>query len=292
MERYPFLLRSRILHRLIGMVQLTRPWVGVVAALYTLLGVYLGGNVRDLLSPTALRAGLVVGLVASFSFALNDYRDAISDSLNHPNRPIPSEQVSPRLASFLSLALALIAIGVVSTLGFLLIAIALFNIILSTLYSYYLKSTVLIGNSVIAFLNASILVYGGLAVGNLTPAIWILSLLAFLFSLAQEILLAVADQDGDAMVGICTTATYLGTRTALRLFQSFALSIVVVTIVVWFLGLAPSRFLYAMILCSILPLVGIVILLGKAATPSNIRLGIRVIILIRFFCLVPGVLLK
>ena len=287
-----FVFVNRFISCLVGMIRITRPRVSIVAAIYTLLGVYLGSSITSLLSSTALRASLVVGLIVSFSFSINDYRDEASDNLNHPERPIPSGQVSPRIAFFLSLALALIAICVASTLGWLLVVIALLNIILSTLYSYYLKNTVLIGNGVIALLNASILVYGGLAIGKLTSAIWILSFLSFLFTLAQEIIFAIGDLEGDAKVGMHTTATYLGTENALHLFRFFALSIVVVTLVVWFLGWVPSRFLYAMAPCSILPLIGIVVMLSIRATTNNIRLAIRVIKFVRFFSLLPGVLLK
>ncbi len=286
------MLKTLSLNQLRGIIQITRPKVSIVAASYSLLGAYLSGNGRELLSSTVLRAALVVGLIVAFSFAINDYRDADTDRLNHPERPIPSGRVSYRIARILSLALALTALGIALTLGPLLTIIALFNTVLSTLYSYFLKSTVLIGNSVIAFLNASIVVYGSLAVGRLIPAIWIISLLTFLYSLAQEILFAVGDQEGDAKTGLRTTATYLGTTTSLRLFQLIALSFVVVAIGVWFLGLVPARYLFAMIPCSIFPLVGIVILLSRKVTDSSIHLSIRVIKFVRFFSLLPGILLK
>jgi geranylgeranylglycerol-phosphate geranylgeranyltransferase len=286
------MLKTLSLNQLRGIIQITRPKVSIVAASYSLLGAYLSGNGRELLSSTVLRAALVVGLIVAFSFAINDYRDADTDRLNHPERPIPSGRVSYRIARILSLALALTALGIALTLGPLLTIIALFNTVLSTLYSYFLKSTVLIGNTVIAFLNASIVIYGSLAVGRLIPAIWIISLLTFLYSLAQEILFAVGDQEGDAKTGLCTTATYLGTTTSLRLFQLIALSFVVGAIGVWFLGLVPARYLFAMIPCSIFPLVGIVILLSRSVTNSSIHLSIRVIKFVRFFSLLPGILLK
>lgn len=285
------MLRAPTIRQLLGFLLITRPMVSIVAAAYSLLGAYLGGSLSLLPLPTVLRAALVVGLVVSYSFAINDYRDVASDRLNHPERPIPSGRITRPAAGILSLTLALIALSVTLTLGPWLTVLALFNIFLSTLYSYYLKNTVLIGNCVIAFLNASIVVYGGLAVGHVIPAIWIISLLIFLFTLAQEILFAIGDLEGDALAGVRTTATSLGVANSLHLFHLIVLSFVVFTLVVWFLGLVPDRFLYAVVLCSFLPLVGIIILLRRA-TQSNIHLAIQVIKFVRFFCLLPGILLK
>jgi geranylgeranylglycerol-phosphate geranylgeranyltransferase len=286
------MLKTLSSNQLRGIIQITRPKVSIVAASYSLLGAYLSGNARELLSSTVLRAALVVGLVVAFSFAINDYRDAETDRLNHPERPIPSGRISYRIARILSLSLALTALGIALTLALLLTIIAFFNIILSTLYSYKLKSTVLIGNTVIALLNTSIVIYGSLAVGRLIPVIWIISLLTFLYSLAQEILFAVGDQEGDAKTGLCTTATYLGTTVTLRLFQLIALSFVIVAIGVWFLGLVPSSYLFAMMPCSIFPLLAIVILLSRNVTNSSIHLSIQLIKFVRFGSLLPGILLK
>ncbi len=286
------MLKTRALSKLVGIVQITRPKVSIVAALYTLMGAYLGGNATNLLSPTVLRAVLIVYLIVSFSFAINDYRDVSEDSLNHPERPIPSGIISRRIAGILSWILVLTALTLALTLGSFLIVIALLMIVLSTFYSYYLKNTVLLGNAVVALSNASIVVYGSLAVNKLIPAIWIISLLTFLYSIAQEILFAVGDREGDALAGKCTTATYLGTTHALYLFQFFAFNFIIVAIAVWFLGLAPDRFLYAMVPCSILPLLGIMILLSRKAANNHVYLAIRVIKFVRLFSLLPGVLLK
>lgn len=277
---------------LIGIVKITRPLVTIGAPIYTLLGVYLVSDIKTLLSSRALCASIVVGLIVTFSLVINDYHDVAADRLSHPERPIPSGQLSSRFAGFLAIILALTAISVALTLGWLLIAIAIINITLCILYSYILKNTVLIGNIVVGLLNASIPVYGGLSIGNLTSAIWILSLLGFLFTIAQEILFAVGDLEGDALIGLQTTATYLGEKAALYLFQFFVLAIMVITILFWRLDLVPNRFFYAMIPCSILPLMGISILLCRRVTNSNIHLAIRVVQFVRLFSLIPGVLLK
>jgi geranylgeranylglycerol-phosphate geranylgeranyltransferase len=284
--------RAGIVNGCIGMLQITYPGTSILAALYTLLGVYFGSDISAFLSPPVLRAALVVALIVSYGFVINHYRDVDVDSLNNPGRPIPSGRISRHTAAIIALMLVICALTVVLTLNLLLIAIALLNIILSTLYSYYLKNTVLLGNATIAYLNASIVVYGNLVVGIPTHATLILCVLTFLYVLAQEILYTVQDRDGDAQIGLRTAATYLGTASSLYLFRLFALGFVVVALLVWFLGFAPDRYLYTVIPCSILPVIAIVYLVSTPVTDKTIGLARRVLIIVRILSFLPAILLK
>ena len=276
----------------IGLVQLTRPDISVLAASYTLVGAYLGSDVTKLLSLPVLHAALVVGLVVSTSFVINAYRDVLVDGLEHPRRPIPSGRVSRRSAVSIALILTLASLGIAATLGPLLAGIALFNLALSALYSYYLKSTLLLGNVIIAFLDASIVIYGSLAAGGLPTVAWVVSLLIFLYILAQEILYTVRDQKGDALAGLRTVTTQWGVAAALHLFQLVALGFIMAALMVWFLGVAPNRYLYAVVPCSVLPIAGIVVLLSRRTTSKHIRIALRVINTVWVLSLLPVLLLK
>jgi geranylgeranylglycerol-phosphate geranylgeranyltransferase len=278
--------------KLAAVVQITRPLVCIVGVLYTLLGIYLGGNLVSMLTPTALRATLVVYLVMSFGFVINDYRDASSDLQNHPNRPIPSNRISKRTSLIQVWLLAFIIFVIALTLKPFMLAITLLNMTLTTLYSYFLKSTVLLGNLTIAFLSASMMVFGCLAISIPTPAVWILSLLTFLYILAQEILLTMRDREGDAQFGICTLATRFGTIISLHFFCLITFIFILTSLLVWVLGLASNLYLFAITICSILPLLGSVILLGRSQTKQTIYLSVRILKIARFFSILPGVMLK
>ena len=280
------------LDRITGLAQIIRVEDSLQAGLYTLLGAYLASDATRALSAPVLRAALVVALIVAFGFVINDYQDVAVDMLNRPMRPIPSGRVSRRAAGALLVALAISALGLAWTLGLQLLLLALLTVILSAAYSLYLKNTLLLGNAAVALLDATIVLYGGLAAGNLTTAVWVVSVLTFLYIVAHEILHAVEDHAGDALAGLHTTVTRLGITAALRLFRIVALAFVVAALVPWFLGVASDWYLYAALLCSILPVVGVVVLLSRRVTDRTIRLSGRVMKWVWLSSLIPVVLLK
>jgi geranylgeranylglycerol-phosphate geranylgeranyltransferase len=276
-----------------GLVQITRPHNCLGAALASLLGAYLTGGTAHLLAPSVMRAAIVVGLVVAACNVVNDYRDVAADRIDKPHRPIPSGRVSRRAAGGLALVLALTAFGVAWTLGpWPMAAIALATTVLGIGYSYYLKSTVLLGNGIVGLLSASTVIYGGLAAGGLTPQVTVASMLVSLFVFAREILKAIADRRGDVLAGVRTVATRFGTPASLRLFQILAIVFVVAALAPWFLHLAENRYLVAMVAGSVLPTVVIAILLGLRLTEGTIHLSLRVTKFLWFSSLFAMVMLK
>jgi geranylgeranylglycerol-phosphate geranylgeranyltransferase len=276
-----------------GLVQITRPHNCVAAASASLLGAYLTGGVAHLLSSPVMRAATVVWLVVAACNVVNDYRDVTTDRVDKPHRPIPSGRVSPRAAAGMALVLALAAPGVAWTLGaWPMAAIALATTVLGIGYSYYLKSTVLLGNGIVGLLSASTVIYGGLAAGGVTPATGVASLLVFLFVFTREILKTIADRRGDVLAGVRTVATRFGTLASLRLFQILAIAFAVAALAPWFLHLAEDRYLVAMVAGSVLPTVVVAILLGLRLTEGTIHLSLRVTKFLWFSSLFAMVMLK
>ena len=69
--------------------------------------------------------------------------------------------------------------------------------------------------------------FGGLAVGNLRPLLFIFFLLAFLANMAREIAKGIADIVGDSAKGVRTVAVVMGTSPAARMTASlFAVAVV------------------------------------------------------------------
>jgi geranylgeranylglycerol-phosphate geranylgeranyltransferase len=286
------MIKTRVVNPLIGFVLVTRLDNSFEAAAYTLLGAYLGSSLAQTLSSRSLCAALVVGLIVAYGFVINDYWDVEVDRLSKPDRPIPSGRVSRRAAGMVAALLTITALMVALSLGPAMAWMAGFTILLATLYSYYLKATVLLGNAAMALLDASIVIYGGLSVENLVPAIWVISILTFLYAFAQEILYTVADREGDARAGLRTTAAALGPNRAIDLFRLFALGFVITAIVPWFLGIAPNRYLYTVLPCSVLPMLGIIIVISPRTSEPTIRRSLGIMKLIWFSSLLPVVLLK
>lgn len=276
---------------LYGLIQVTHPDAWLQGALYMLLGTYLGGGMVSLLSPAVARAMLIVGLIIAASFAFNDYRDAIVDSINKPERAIPSGQIPRSTALVLALGLTLPALGLAWTLSPVLLIIAIVNVILSACYSLFLKNTLFLGHVTIAYLNTTIVLYGCLVVTKPTPIVWLVSLAGFFFTLAQETLLVVEDQAGDKLTGLHTTAVRLGTRTTLHLFRIFALVSIVIMLMPWLLGLAANLYLYALLPCTILPMIKSVSLVTPKFTDDNLHLSSKLILWSRALSLLPVLLL-
>lgn len=239
--------------RLIGLVQLVRPHVATQAATYTFLGAYLSAGAGFIRIPATAIAALIVALVVAFGFVINDYADTDLDRLTKAERPIPSGAVARPHAMVVALALAGLTCALLPFVQPALQIIAATNLILSAAYGLVLKRTVLIGNAVVAALNSSILIFGGLAAGGLSPAIWSVVGMSFLYTLAQEVLYTVNDIEGDTQLGIITTAAYFGVNLSLGLFRGLmVLALGCALAPLWLSGASPA-YLAALLVCVALP---------------------------------------
>jgi geranylgeranylglycerol-phosphate geranylgeranyltransferase len=95
--------------------------------------------------------------------------------------------------------------------------ITLFFILVLYLYSWKLKSTVLIGNATVAVTSASSAIFGGIAAGNAGPSLW-LALIIGTGIMGREVLKTLADYEGDLREHCRTVATVWGKRRARIIF--------------------------------------------------------------------------
>jgi geranylgeranylglycerol-phosphate geranylgeranyltransferase len=276
----------------IAIVQLMRP-ENSVAAIYTLLGAYLATATGSYLTPATGYAALTVMLIVAYGCVINDYKDVEVDRADKPYRPIPSGRITPRTALLVALVLAFAAQGIAwQALGTELAMFALSTILLSTAYSFFWKSTLLLGNITIAFLVSSILIFGGLVVHGLPLKLWIASFLVFIYILAQEILCTVKDSRGDKLAGLQTTANVLGEAKTIHLFQLLAIGFSLVAIAPWIFRLTTVEYLFAVILCTVVPLVGVATLLAIRVTEFTVNIAVYTIWIARLFSIIPILLLK
>lgn len=261
------------------------------AAVYTLVGGYLAAGWTGLRAAPSLRAALVVWLVVLYGFVVNDYFDMEIDRLSKPERPIPAGRTAPATAVWLALALALAAQVWALTLGPLAAGVALINLLVCAAYSAWLKNTVLIGNAAMALLDATIVLYGSLALGMPPRAAWIAAGLFALFFFGYEILKTVADREGDGRAGLRTVATRLGARWSVRLFQLVAALFNLAAVALWASGLASGAFLAAFLLCCTLPTLAAA-LAARSAAPVPIGRGLALLKLVWLSSWLPIMLLR
>ena len=176
------------------------------------------------------------------TFALNDYFDVEIDRKNkRRDRPLARGDISPRTA-LLSFAI-LFPLGILSSylVNLTCFAIALITAIFAILYDVYLKKIKLVGNFFIAYIMAVPFVFGGAAVLqentfslNVSPAILIIALIAFLTGAGREIMKDVMDFQGDKTTGVRSFPTYLGIRKSNILSACFYIVAIVFSFVPFF----------------------------------------------------------
>ncbi len=210
-----------------GYLTILRPPNLVMSFVGCLLGSAVAlGSVSALLGPgslaIALQAAVIAVLFTAAGNTLNDYYDRETDRINHPERPIPSGQVTARGA----LAVAALLFAVTVPWSFLLrwelLIVVLVNLAFMVSYEVVFKQTGLRGNLLIAWLVASLFLFGGLALypGLLALlAVLVLALLAFLATLGREIIKDIQDVAGDSDRE--TLPMRLGTTGAARVAAAF-----------------------------------------------------------------------
>lgn len=243
-----------------------RAWAGITTALHlmrvdkplaamalTLLGAWLAGSAPALRgAPVWLAAGCVF-FITAFGFVINDCCDRPVDAIAKPGRPLPAGQWSARAAWLLAAMLASAGLALGAALGAVAAAFAVGAVALGGLYSLRLKRTVLWGNASVALLVSAVLVFGGVAAGGATTAVWAAAGVSFSYVLAQEALFTLEDEDGDRAAGLRTTATALGTQAAGRLVRVLFVIFMAVSLLPVWLAHAGWPYAVAMAVCCCLP---------------------------------------
>ena len=160
---------------------------------------------------------LTASLMLAGTMVLNDIQDIQIDRVNSPDRPLPSGRVSVRAAYAFSVTLSVLAITSATLLGIFPLLIALIALALMVFYNIRGKKTGLLGNVVVSFNVALPFLFGGIAVNNLRPLLFIFFLLAFLANTAREVAKGIADVAGDSAKGVKTVAVTMGSRSAARM---------------------------------------------------------------------------
>lgn len=191
-------------------VRITRPHNAVVAGFTALIGYLVATG--TLILPSLLLAA-IVALITAAGNVINDVYDIDIDRINRPERPIPSGAISLSGAKIYAVALFAGGIALATLTTALCLLIALANALILILYAAWLKRRPGIGNVAVAYLTASVFLFGG-AFAGIEGLIQNISLaaIAFLATLAREILKDAEDVDGDAAGGARTLPMIVGIR--------------------------------------------------------------------------------
>ncbi|MCK9277064.1 MAG: geranylgeranylglycerol-phosphate geranylgeranyltransferase [Methanoculleus sp.] len=193
-------------------VRITRPHNAVVAGLTALLGYLIATGT---LTPPSLLLAVVVVLITAGGNVINDIYDVEIDRINRPDRPIPSGEISLSGAKMYTVALFAGGIAFATLTTALCLAIALINSVILVAYAIWLKRIPGLGNVAVAYLAASVFLFGGAfaGIGGLVQNIS-LAAITFLATVAREVLKDAEDVDGDAAGGARTLPMIIGIRRA------------------------------------------------------------------------------
>ncbi|MBE7639045.1 prenyltransferase [Salegentibacter sp. BLCTC] len=189
--------------------------------------------------------------IAASGYVINDIYDIQADKVNKPEKLIVGNKISEKKANNLFIILNIIGVGLGFYLANLLekpgfVAIFIFSSALLYLYASYLKQIPFLGNIIISFLVAFVVLLP--AIFDLFPAIspqnkQIQSLLfsiltdyavfAFLLNLLREMVKDQEDIKGDHNAGIQTLPIILGHKRTNKII--FALGILPVVAIIYYI---------------------------------------------------------
>ena len=206
---------------------------------------------------------LVVFLITGAGYVINDYFDREIDKINRPLRPIPQGKISDKGALIYSVILFIAGISISLTLGTFCAVIALFNSVLLIIYSLYLKRTAFIGNVAVAYLSASMFLFGGAYFGINGIILNIpIAGITFCAMISREILKDAEDIKGDMASGALTLPGRIGIGKSLLIALFFTISAVIISFVPF------SR--WGLLYCSGIIPVDLIVLYG-AIKPLNCK---------------------
>ena len=194
------------------LIRLERAVSAVFGVIFT--GVIVGDLVA--LQPEYILACLVVFFSAIANFALNDYSDIEIDRVNHRlDRPLAQGQIKPRTALKISIASSVLALALSLLLNPIPRLMTFIGLPLSLAYNFGLKKHILLKNSFTGLANVGVALMGALVSDALLEPLAIyIAVIGFFFSLSYEIMLDIADIEGDRTLGIETLPTRFGSRNA------------------------------------------------------------------------------
>ncbi|NJM77049.1 MAG: UbiA family prenyltransferase [Acaryochloridaceae cyanobacterium RU_4_10] len=160
-----------------------------------------------------LLTGWVLACMTGAACAINDYWDVQKDSINHPDRPLPSGLLTLRQAWFAAIVTFSCAVIAAIPLGKSVFWLVMVSTLLLWNYSHILRYSGILGNLVVATIIALLILLGSIVAGRPLAMLYPMGFL-FCYALARELIWDVHDAEGDREQGIKTIANCWGAPAA------------------------------------------------------------------------------
>ena len=265
--------------------QLIRPELPIAAGICVVVGQTIAlGKFAPF---STVIQGFALGFfLSSSAMIFNDYFDIEVDRINSPQRPLPSGMITKTEAILLGISTALIALGIAFSIAPVAFVAGLTLWVLGFLYNWKWKSNGLAGNLIVSLNVGMTFLIGAFSVGQIrNPAVWVFSLIAFFFDLAEEIAGDAMDMEGDLKRGSRSLAIRYGRQTALQISSGLFAAMILVTLTPILFSHPPLSYL--------MPIAGLDIIvivysrkLLRSSSPQEGRRAMRVMYLAATVCLV------
>ncbi len=250
-----------------------------MASLGVAVGQYLSSSSGNLpLNSYGMAAAF---FVCGFGNILNDILDIDSDRINHPQRALPSGQITLGQAKALALLFFLVSIALLIPLngpGRIIVVLA---VLLLVWYNFKLKHTAYTGNIAVSLLGGLTFLLGGTVVGiDMAPALpgpVIPAVFAFLMHFGREIIKDISDLTGDAVTGSQTAPVLKGTTVPLIIAYLLFLLLIILSVSVYLLDWFNTVYFIITLLLVIVPLIWQLIRLGIKPGRGKCRLAAALI---------------
>jgi 4-hydroxybenzoate polyprenyltransferase len=205
--------------------------------------IFTGLFVGDLVGfqPEYLVAFLVVLFSALANFGFNDYCDLEVDRSNHRlDRPLVQGSLTKGAVLVVTSASTLLALGLTLFLNPTARLLVLVGLPVSLFYHVGVKRVLLLKNAFIGLTNVGIVLLGSLVSDAVVePVAVYIAAIGFFVGLSYEIMLDIADVQGDSAHGIDTIPARFGVKTASWVSVILGLGAVVVDPLPYFVMVDP-----------------------------------------------------
>ncbi len=265
---------------MLAYLELMRVWNALVAAFGFVVAASVAGVAISFSNSILLIAAAIVFLQTSAGNVLNDYFDYNIDKINRPNRPLPSGRADRNTAKLFGILLFVISLFLAFQLPQAMLALAVFNGLLSIAYSWRLKRTPA-GHFVVSWLTASLFIFAAF-MSSLTLLIWIVASMVFCISMVREIAKGLEDFKGDAKMDAATLEVVLGKPTAHLFAIAFAALGIILTFLPYGLGYFKQLYFILIAIADAAVLYSLYTMKEKAGTAQRILKYVMLLTLVAF----------
>lgn len=267
MKRNSSIIRFRIFLR--SLIKLTRVGNLLIIAIAQFFVAAFVVNQHSLRDISLWILSLSTVLIAAGGYIINDYYDVKIDYVNKPHRVVVGKDIARRQAILFHVVLSCLGVALGVLLGWRILAVNIFSVLLLWWYSNNLKRLALVGNLAVALLTGLSIYAVEILYKTGNQIILLYAAFAFFMTLIREIIKDMEDLKGDTTFGCKTLPIVYGIRkTKLILYGLVLLFLIIVTVVN--IIYEPLPFSYYVFFLYV-PLVFVVYRLMRADTTKDFR---------------------